>query len=152
MAVVIAWALDYHWTLKKCNRALKHTSATWRDIKPEDRFSKVPKTSRARKYIRNSPTRLFCEAGLFTYWKGNKNYYNYKVSRLQTPSFWRYKENYVTRNSPEKFREFWATGARSRWVGACKSTIFLSGVFTDRFIFRSNFLEIRLLWECHDQS
>ena len=72
MAVVIAWVLDYHWTLKKCKKALKHTSATWRDIKPEDRFSKVSKMFRDRKYIRNSPTRLFCEAGLFICWKGNK--------------------------------------------------------------------------------
>ena len=31
---------------------------------------------------------------------------------LETPSFWRYKENYVTRNVPEKFRDFRETGAR----------------------------------------
>ena len=29
-----------------------------------------------------------------------------KVSCLETPSFWRYKENHVTRNAPERFRDF----------------------------------------------
>ena len=35
-----------------------------------------------------------------------------KVLCLETPSFWRYKENYVTRNAPEKFRDFRETGPR----------------------------------------
>ena len=35
--------------------------------------SKVPTTLRARKVFRKTPTRLFCEAGLFTCCKGNKN-------------------------------------------------------------------------------
>ena len=35
-------------------------------------FSKVPKTFRARKAIPNTPTRLFCKAGLFICCKGNK--------------------------------------------------------------------------------
>ena len=74
-------------------------------------FTDFRETAPSRKDIRNSPTRLFCEAGLFICCKENKNYYNYKVLCLQTSSFWRYKENYVTRNAPEKFREFWATGA-----------------------------------------
>ena len=43
-------------------------------------------------------------------WKGNKNENNCKVSCLETPSFCRYKENYVTRNEPEKFRDFWESG------------------------------------------
>ena len=38
--------------------------------------------------------------------KGIKNKNNCKVSCLETPSFWRYKENSVTRNAPEKFRNF----------------------------------------------
>ena len=66
------------------------------------RFSKVPRTFRARKAIRKSTTCLLCKAGLFICCKGNKN--NCKVSCLETPSFWRYKENYVTRNIPGKFR------------------------------------------------
>ena len=37
------------------------------------RFSKVMKTLRARKVIRKTPTRSFCEAGLSTCCKGNKN-------------------------------------------------------------------------------
>ena len=32
-----------------------------------------------------------------------------KISLLETPSFWRYKENYVARNSLEKFRDFQET-------------------------------------------
>ena len=44
--------------------------------------------------------------------KRNINYYNYKVSCLEAPSFWRYKDNHVTRNVPEKFRDFWETGPR----------------------------------------
>ena len=32
------------------------------------------------------------------------------VSCLETPSFWRYKENYATRNAPENFRDFRETG------------------------------------------
>ena len=37
------------------------------------RFSKDPKTLRARKAIRKTPTHLFCKAGLFICCKGNKN-------------------------------------------------------------------------------
>ena len=76
------------------------------------RFSKVPKTFRARKAIRKTPTCLSCNAGLFICCKGNKNKSNCEVSCLETPSFWRYKENYVTRNGPEKFRTFRETGPR----------------------------------------
>ena len=74
------------------------------------RFSKVPRTFRARKAIRKTTTYLFCKAGLLICCKGNKNKNNCKVSCLETPSFWRYKENYVTRNKPEKFRDFRETG------------------------------------------
>ena len=41
--------------------------------------------------------------------KGINNHYNCKVSCPETPWFWRYKENYVTRNAPEKFRDFCET-------------------------------------------
>ena len=77
---------------------------------PGARFSKVPRTFRARKAIRKTTTCLFYKAGLLICCKGNKNKNNCKVSCLETPSFWRYKENYVTRNTPEKFRDFRATG------------------------------------------
>ena len=73
-------------------------------------FSKVPKTFRARKAIRKTTTSLFCKAGLFIRCKGNKNQNNCKVSCLETPSFWRYEENYGTRNTSEKFRDFRETG------------------------------------------
>ena len=79
---------------------------------PGARFSKVPRTFRARKAIRKITTCLFCKADLFTCCKGNKNKNNGKVSCLETPSFWRYKESYVTRNTPEKFRDFRETGSR----------------------------------------
>ena len=58
------------------------------------RFSKVPRIFRARKAIRKTTTYLFCKAGLLICSKGNKNKNNCKVSCLETPSFWRYKENY----------------------------------------------------------
>ena len=77
---------------------------------PGARFSKVPKTFRARKAIHETPTCLICKAGLFICCIGNKNQNNCKVSCLETPSFWRYKENYVTRIAPEKSRDFWETG------------------------------------------
>ena len=35
-----------------------------------------------------------------------------KVSCLETPLFLRYKENFVTRKAPEKFRDFRETGAK----------------------------------------
>ena len=77
---------------------------------PGARFSKVPRTFRARKTIRKTTTCLFCKAGLLICCKGNKSKNKCKVSCLETPSFWRYKENYVTRNTPEKFRGFRETG------------------------------------------
>ena len=80
--------------------------------RPGARFSKVPKTFRARKAIRETPTCLICKAGLFICCIGNKNQNNCKVSCLETPSFWRYKENYVTRIAAEKSRDFWETGPR----------------------------------------
>ena len=73
-------------------------------------FSKVPRAFWARKAIRQTPAFLFCKAGLLICCKGNKSKNNCKVSCLETPSFWRYKENYVTRNAPEKFRDFRETG------------------------------------------
>ena len=75
-------------------------------LTPGARFSKVPRTFRARKAIRNSTTCLFCKAGLFICCKGNKNKNNFEVSFLETPLFWGYKENCVTWNTPEKFRDF----------------------------------------------
>ena len=40
---------------------------------PAVRFSKDPKTLRARKAIRKTPTRLLCKAGVLICCKGNKN-------------------------------------------------------------------------------
>ena len=79
---------------------------------PGARFSKVPRTFRARKAIRKATTCSFCKAGLFVCCKANQNKNNCKVSCLETPSFWRYKDNYVTRNTHEKFRDFRETGPR----------------------------------------
>ena len=77
-------------------------------------FSEVPKIFRAPKAICKTPTRLFFKAGLFICCKGNKNENNCKVSCLEKTSFWRYKMNYyVTRNAPEKFREFSRNGSDS---------------------------------------
>ena len=68
---------------------------------------------RARKATRKIPTCLLRRASLFICCNGNKNLNNFKVPCLKTPSFWRYKENYATRNAPEKFRDFRETGPSS---------------------------------------
>jgi len=78
--------------------------------RPGARFSKVPKTFRARNAIRETPTCLICKAGLFVRCRGIKIKITKKVLCLETPSFWRYKENYVTRNAPEKSRDLRETG------------------------------------------
>ena len=101
------------------------------------RFSKVPRTFRIRKAIRKTPTRLFCKAGPFICCKGNKNQNSRKVSWLETPSFWRYKDNYVTRSTPEKFRGFRKTGP---WfAGPAMSVSVLSNV-----------AKLTLLWKMSD--
>ena len=82
---------------------------------PWARFSKVPRTFRARKAIRKSTSCLFCKTGLFVCCKGSKNKNNCKVLCLETLPFWRYKENYVTWNTPEKFRDLRETGPMTQW-------------------------------------
>ena len=91
---------------------------------PGARFLKVPKAFRARKAISKTLPRLFCEASLFMCCKGNKNLNNCKVSCLETPLFWRYKENYVTRNTPEKFRDFRETGPRTVQIVVSFAAVF----------------------------
>ena len=105
-------------------------------------FSKVPRTLRARKAIRKSTTCLFCKAGLFICCKGNKNKNNCKVSCLETPSFWRYIENYVTRNTPEKFRDFWETGPRPQHHGS--PTLFVWDLWLN---FRTELVNTAGLWD-----
>ena len=96
------------------NRKFKLQVSSESKSNPGARFSKVPRTFRARKASRKTMTCLFCKACLFICCKGNKNKNNCKVSCLETPSFWRYKENCVTRNTPEKFRDFRETGPRTQ--------------------------------------
>ena len=100
----------------KCRRRVEPWT-TWSGANPAAgaRFSKVPWTFRVRKAIRKFTTCLFCKTGLFICCKENKNKNNCKVSCLETPSFWAYKENYVTRNTPETFRDFRETGPWSEW-------------------------------------
>ena len=64
------------------------------------RFSKDPKTLRARKAIRKTPTRLFCKAGLFICCKGN----NITAKFRDTEHL--HFENTKRIMSPEKFRVF----------------------------------------------
>ena len=66
---------------------VREVLGTFEKRAPGTRFSKVPRTFRARKAIRKTTTRLFCKAGLFICCKGNKNKNNCKVSCLETPSF-----------------------------------------------------------------
>ena len=51
----------------------RQTHPTFQQLGPGARFSKDPKTLRARKAIRKIPTRLFHKAGLSICCKGNKN-------------------------------------------------------------------------------
>ena len=102
---------------------------------PGVRFSKVRRNFQARKAIRKTTTCLFCKAGLLICCKGNKNKNNCEVSCLKTPSFWRYKENYVTRNTPEKSRDFRETGPRSD-----------EGL---RYLYGGNFIFIINLFDTH---
>ena len=97
---------------KPKTRSIKHTNMA--PLTPGARVSKVPKAFRARKAIRKTPACLFCKAGLFICRKRNKNKNNCKVSCLNTPSFWRYIENYVTEMRPKKFRDFRPTAPRPR--------------------------------------
>ena len=100
------------WSLQFLTLLLSSNEEAWNNSGA--RLSKVPRTFRARKAIRKTTTCLFCKAGLFVCCNGNKNKNNRKVSCLETPSFWRYKDNYVTRTTPEKFRDFRETGPRSQ--------------------------------------
>ena len=86
--------------------------------RPGARFSNVPKAFRA---IEKTPTRFFCEAGLSICCKGHKNLNDCKVLFLETPLFWRHKENYVTRKAFEKPRDFRETGSCS---DTCHAGIF----------------------------
>ena len=99
-------------------------------------FLESPEKFSGPKAIRKTPTRLLCKAGLFICCKGNKN--NCKVSCLETPSLWRYKENYVNQNAPEKFRDFWETSPRSRCrdSGSHKISQVLSGLWLVDFTVR----------------
>ena len=90
--------------------ARAHVRLTLTAKRPAARFSKVPKTFRARKAI-SKPA--YSVRLIFWYVvKGIQLKNNCKFLCLETPPFWRYKEKYVTRNSPEKFRDFRQTGPR----------------------------------------
>ena len=97
--------LYFHWLfpLSACETSSGNPSIYKSSRERVDSRGPVSRKSRrlfrARKAIYETPTRVFCEAGLFICCKGNKNLNNCKVSCLETPLFWRYKENYVTRLS-----------------------------------------------------
>ena len=73
------------------------------------RFSKIPKTFRARKAIRETPTCLLCKAGLFTCFIGNKNLKNF--AKFRAPRRLRCEDTKRIM-SPEKSRDFRETGPR----------------------------------------
>ena len=68
---------------------------------PGTRFSKVPKTLRARKVIRKTLTRLFCKAGPFNVVKGITIKITAKFRALRRLRF-KDTKRIVTRNAPEK--------------------------------------------------
>ena len=103
---------------------------------PGARFSKVPRTFRARKAICKTTTCLFCKAGLSICCKGNKNKNNCKVSCLETPSFWRYKENYVIRNTPEKFSGLSRNGPLVSFDRTVEGAVPLMNHYSDRPVFK----------------
>ena len=73
---------------------------------PGVRFSKDPKTLRARKAIRKTPTRLFCKAGFLYVVKGIKIKITAKFCDTEHSRF----EDTKRIISPEKFRVFRETG------------------------------------------
>ena len=67
---------SWHRAKTKCkmrNHNGERVIASMKQTGTDVRFSKDPKTLRARKAIRKTPTRLFCKPGLFICCKGNKN-------------------------------------------------------------------------------
>ena len=72
---------------KKKGKERKYEESKKKRGRPGARFSKVPRTFRARKAIRKTTNCLFCKAGLLICCKENKNKNNCKVSCLETPSF-----------------------------------------------------------------
>ena len=104
-----------------------HFSLAWRQIEPtlalsgrrfhytmlvvelmdtnQNKSALGPVSRKSRKAICKTPTWLFRKASLFICCKGNKNKNKCEVSCLETSSLRLYKENYVTRNAPEKFSE-----------------------------------------------
>ena len=81
--------------------------------KPGARFSKVPKTFRARKAICEIANRLFWKADLLTCFKGNKKKNNFEVWWIKCFPFLSYKGMCDTRKWPVKFRDFWETAPRT---------------------------------------
>ena len=91
----VLWILIFFSLVSPCVSDLGHVSRKSQKLfGPEKPFVKL--------LLAYSVKLVFC-------CKGNKNENNFKVSCLETPFFWRYKESCVTRNRPEKFREFWET-------------------------------------------
>ena len=82
--------------------------------RPGARFSKVPKSFRARKAICEIANRLFWKSDLLTCFQGNKNKNNCEVWRIKCSPFLSYKGNCDTRKWPVKFRDFWETAPRNR--------------------------------------
>ena len=66
---------DYQRNINVTKVCIETESCRYEKKEPKSgvRFSKVPETFRAREAIRKTPTRLFCEAGLFICCKANKN-------------------------------------------------------------------------------
>ena len=76
---------------------------------------------------RKTPTRLFCKAGLLICCKAKKTWNNCNVSCLETLSFCRCKENYVTPNAPEKFRDFEKRGRKCiLWLSRDLKTVLVA--------------------------
>ena len=74
------------------------------NLSPGARFSKVPKSSRVRKAICKTPTRLLCKAGFF---------FSYVVKRIKIEITAKFRasrplcfEDPKRFRSPEKFRDF----------------------------------------------
>ena len=73
---------------------------------PGARFSKVPRTFRARKAIRKITTCLFCKTGLFICCKGNKNKNNFKFRASRRHRFEDTKRNMSPEIRPKSFGTF----------------------------------------------
>ena len=106
--------------LRKAFRA-RRVFGTFEKQAPGARFSKVPKTFRARKAIRKTTTYLLCKAGLFIRCKGNKNKITAKFRASRRLRFEDTKRIMAPETRPKSFGTFEKQAPVKGWIAPSKS-------------------------------